>query len=414
MDKREIKLLPHQWELIKDNETKILGLVSGYGGGKTWSACRKACYLATLNPGCDGIITEPNYPLLSQILIPDMKTALDDFGIKYNFNKSESIFYCLVGGKETRIICKSMENYDRLVGINAAWVIMDEFDTAKTELAYQAYIKLLGRLRVGNIRQMVLVSTPEGFKAMYKVFVTEKDDNKRLIQAKTTDNKHLPEDYIQLLRDTYPAELIDAYLNGEFVNLTSGTVYSSYDRHAHNSTETIREGEQLFIGMDFNVTKQAATVYVKRNGDQFHAVAELVDMYDTPEAIRIIKEKWPESHVVIYPDASGNSRKSVNASESDISLLRQAGFEVRVNSRNPAVKDRILSTNKALESGKVFVNYNACPTVARCLEQQAYDKNGEPDKTSGVDHMVDATTYPIAYEMPIIKPISQINYRINY
>ena len=50
------------------------------------------------------------------------------------------------------------------------------------------------------------------------------------------------------------------------------------------------------------------------------------------------------------------------------------------------------------------MNEVACPEYARCLEQLAYDKNGEPDKSSGLDHLPDAGTYPIAFEMPIEKP----------
>jgi len=45
--------------------------------------------------------------------------------------------------------------------------------------------------------------------------------------------------------------------------------------------------------------------------------------------------------------------------------------------------------------------------VARCLEQQAY-KDGEPDKKAGFDHQNDATGYPIAYEFPILRPMTQI------
>lgn len=90
-------------------------------------------------------------------------------------------------------------------------------------------------------------------------------------------------------------------------------------------------------------------------------------------------------------------------------MMQQAGLDVRVNSRNPAVKDRVLSMNKALECGKVWINDAACPNTARGLEQQAYDKNSEPDKSSGNDHQNDATTYPIVYEMPIVKPVANIN-----
>jgi hypothetical protein len=52
------------------------------------------------------------------------------------------------------------------------------------------------------------------------------------------------------------------------------------------------------------------------------------------------------------------------------------------------------------------VNDVQCPETARCLEQQAYDKNGEPDKQTGFDHQNDATGYPIAYEFPVVKPVA--------
>jgi hypothetical protein len=42
--------------------------------------------------------------------------------------------------------------------------------------------------------------------------------------------------------------------------------------------------------------------------------------------------------------------------------------------------------------------------MASNFEQQAYDKNGEPDKKSGFDHQNDASGYPIAYEFPVIRP----------
>jgi hypothetical protein len=35
------------------------------------------------------------------------------------------------------------------------------------------------------------------------------------------------------------------------------------------------------------------------------------------------------------------------------------------------------------------------------LEQQAYDKNGEPDKTNGWDHVVDAEGYMIHARFPV-------------
>jgi len=191
------------------------------------------------------------------------------------------------------------------------------------------------------------------------------------------------------------------------VNLTSGTVYNVYNRKTHDSKETIQPKEPIFIGMDFNVTNMSAAVHVKRD-KAFHRVEELHGIYDTPSMIKTIKEKYPEHHITVFPDVSGGSRKTVNASISDIALLQAEGFAIRAKKAHPRVKDRIQSKNKALESGLYFVNATACPESAKCLEQQSYDVNGEPDKKNGHDHMNDAGGYLTAYEFPIRKPVIHI------
>jgi hypothetical protein len=66
--------------------------------------------------------------------------------------------------------------------------------------------------------------------------------------------------------------------------------------------------------------------------------------------------------------------------------------------------------NAALENGTVKINAKKCKNVADCLEQQTY-KNGEPDKSSGNDHQNDATTYPIAYEFPVVKPVANVRFQ---
>lgn len=403
---KRLMLLPHQYELFNDEETKILGMVSGFGAGKTYSVARKAVKLATSNPGCDGIVTEPNFPLLTQILIPELKTALDFFQIQYTFKAAESIFYCDIDGKETRIIAKSMESYERLIGINAAWVIMDEFDTAKTDLAYNAYIKLLGRIRVGNVRQMVIVSTPEGYRAMYRIFVEEDGEGKRLIRAKTTDNYHLPHDYIDTMRSQYPAELIDAYLNGEFTNLTSGTVYTQFDRTLNDTDREDLGTSDIHIGIDFNVGAMSAVACIIKE-EKVYAIAEFTDLFDTPELVQTLETHYQGRRVYVYPDAAGEARKSVNANTSDIKLLRQAGFNVRANTKNPSIMDRVNGLNtlfcNAQGLRKCYINTSNCPKLTKALEQQAYDENTRmPDKKNGHDNKgIDAIGYLASYLFPL-------------
>lgn len=404
---KTLKLLPHQYNLLQDESTEVLGLVSGFGAGKTFAVARKAVKLALSNPGCDGIITEPNFPLLTQILIPELKTALEYFDIPYEFKAGESIFYCRINGLETRIIAKSMEGYERLIGINAAWVVMDEFDTAKPELAYNAYIKLLGRMRVGKVRQMVIVSTPEGYRAMYRIFVEEGDKgDKRLIKARTTDNYHLPQDYVDRMRSQYPAELIDAYLNGEFTNLTSGTVYTQYDRTLNDTSREDDGVSDIHIGIDFNVGAMSAVACLVKD-NCVYAVDEFTDLFDTPELVDTLERAYQGRRVYVYPDAAGNARKSVQANTSDIKLLTQARFQVMVNNKNPSIMDRVNALNTLYCNAdgvrRCFINTVKCPKLVKATEQQAYDDNTRlPDKKNGHDNKgIDALGYLVSRLFPV-------------
>jgi hypothetical protein len=347
--------------------------------------------------------------MIRDIFIPEMKSALEEWNIEYKFNASNSIFILNINGVQTKILCMSMENVERLVGINAAWIISDEFDTTKADISYKAFNKLLGRLRAGNVRQFVIVTTPEGFSSAYRIFVKEASPEKRLIKAKTTDNKYLPLDFIETLKSQYPPNLLDAYLNGEFVNLNSGTIYSYFNRETHHSSDDYINGETLYISQDFNYLGCISIVYVKRNGYDV-AIDEIISN-DTRSIIVNIKYKYPDSYICIYPDASGNAHKT-SSNTTDIQMLREAGFSVFVNSRNPSVRDRINITNNLFEKKLIRVNTYKCPRFTESLEQHSYDeKTGEPCKYSGgatVDDFTDGGTYYLAYEYPIADSVNRV------
>lgn len=154
----------------------------------------------------------------------------------------------------------------------------------------------------------------------------------------------------------------------------------------------------------------AAIIHVLR-GNEPHAVDEVTQGYDTPDVIKTLRNRYPRNTINVYPDASGNSRKSVNAAETDLSLLRSAGFSVHVDGTNPSVKDRINSVNAMLLNAagerRYRVNADSCPVYAESLEQQIWAENGEPDKTAGFDHTNDGGGYFIVKRFPIIKPTIQ-------
>lgn len=396
-----------QWQYIT-SQARFPAFIAGFGAGKTEAAILRSVFGLINNPGTNRGFYAPTYDLIRMIAWPRFEAMLDQLGIPYRLQKSPLNQISIEG--YGAIFFRTMDNPHRIVGYEHADADIDELDTLKRNDAAYAWRQIMARNRQkkNGANTIGVTTTPEGFRYVYEQWRKDPKPGYEIIQAPTESNPHLPEGYIQSLKDAYPEHLLAAYLQGQFVNLTAGTVYSSYNRQAHDSQEEIRPGEPLFIGCDFNVTQQCATVYVQRDGGRtWHAVDEMSRMYDTPEMIRIIQERYRGHRVHIYPDASGSARKTVNASVSDIALLEQAGFYVRVNKRNPAVKDRILAMNAALEKGQVRVNANKCRNVAECLEQQTY-KNGEPDKTAGTDHQNDATTYPIAYEFPVVKPVANV------
>jgi hypothetical protein len=394
-------------------DTKFRAYVAGFGSGKTWVGCAGLLTHFGSFPGVNAAYYAPTYKLVRDVFYPTIDEVAYSMGFQTRIKLGDQEVHVSYNNQHYGVIhCRTLDNPANIVGFKSGHALVDELDILPTDKATTAWQKILARMRyqVDGLKNGVdVTTTPEGYKFTYDRFVKRGGGNYGLIQASTYENaKNLPDDYIATLKEDYPPQLIEAYLHGQFVNLTSGTVYVNYDRIQNRSSESIQGGEPLFVGMDFNVTRMAATIYVKRNsGKEWHAVEEIVDGYDTPEVIRILQERYPTNRITVYPDSTGNNRKSVGASISDISLL-EGVFSVRANKSNPLVRDRILSVNSAFNKGVLFVNDTTCPTTAENLEQQVYDKNGEPDKKSGKDHQNDATGYPIAYEMPILKPVADL------
>lgn len=400
-----------QYELLTTTKA-FPAFVAGFGSGKTQALIKRALKLKLAYLSCNIAYYMPTYDLVNTIAFPRFVEAFEQWGmyegVHFKTVKSQTPRIEVFGGG--MIILRTMDRPGRIIGYEVADSLVDELDTLKTEDARQTWLKIMARNRQkkpdGSLNTIAVGTTPEGFKFVYENWhKSPPSDEYQIIRASTYSNaRNLPANYIADLLAQYPTALIAAYINGDFVNLTSGAVYPYFDRTTNNSIETALPLEPIHIGMDFNVGKMAAVVFVNRNGNP-HAVAEIMNVLDTPAMIAAIKRRFPNNPVFIYPDASGSSRKSNNASVSDIGLLQQAGFNVFVNNSNPAVRDRVLSVNLMLNGsprGKFFVNVSACPMTAEALEKQAYDKNGEPDKASGFDHPSDAVGYFICYRFPVV------------
>jgi hypothetical protein len=400
-------------------ERKFKAMVCGFGTGKTWGGCADLCKFAWEWPGVNSGYFAPTYPMIRDIFFPTLEEVADDWGLQVDINESNKEVHFYSGGVyRNTVICRSMEKPGSIVGFKIGKALVDELDVMPRAKAEHAWRKIIARLRQkadGLQNGVSVTTTPEGFKFVYEQFVKQLREKPELtalyglVQASTFQNaKNLPSDYIASLLASYPPQLIKAYIRGEFTNLASGNVYPEFSREANHTPERIQAGETLHVGMDFNVMNMHAGVSVIRGGLP-RTLEEVAGVRDTPAMAKLLRERYRDrGHaVVIYPDASGGSTSTKNASESDLSILRQAGFSVEVNGRNPSVRDRVNAVNAMLLNAdgvrRWLINTDACPKTTECLEQQAWGAAGEPDKTSGHDHMNDANGYFLAHRWPILR-----------
>lgn len=406
-------------------DTKFRAFVAGFGSGKTWAGCAAEASHFWEHPRINAGYFAPTYSQIRDIFYPTVEEVFHDWGLTAKV-KTANHEVEVRAGRQYRgtILCRSMDDPGSIVGFKIGHAQVDEIDTLPKDKAANAWRKILARMRykVAGLRNGVdVTTTPEGFRFVYEQFVKATRANPEAaklysrVHASTYDNEqNLPDDYIPSLLHSYPPNLIEAYINGQFVNLQTGTVYSSYDRMKNGCTDTVQSGETVFVGMDFNVGKMAAVVHVLRAGEP-RAVHEIVNAYDTPDMARRLKDtfwtfkdgRWEQSRQIrVYPDASGGSRRSVNASETDIAILKASGFIVSAPDANPPIKDRVNAMNgmfcNAEGQRRYLVNADLCPTYAECLEQQPWTAAGEPDKTLGVDHLLDGAGYFIHRDFPIV------------
>jgi len=387
-----VDILKHQLAFVESNATHT-GLIGGYGSGKSFAGVLKTTLMKLKYPSIPVAYYLPTYGLIEDVAIPKFAELLTNMNIPYVLNQSKHFFNTKYG----KIILRSMSNPERIVGYEVGYSLIDETDILSKDAMTDVFVKIIARNRCqlpnGDKNKTDVVGTPEGFKWAYEFFVTKTKANRKMIKGKTFDNPFIPEEYIETLSDIYTPQQLEAYLNGEFVNLTSGNVYHHFDRVENNSIREIQPNDVLHIGMDFNITKMNAVVHVIDCNIKT-AVAEIVNAYDTFEIVELIKSKYSNHSIVIYPDASGDNRKS--SGKSDIVVLREAGFTIRKQSKNPFVKDRVNAVNAAFKNSKgerlYFINTNNCPVYTESTERQTY-KNGEPDKTTGFDHITEAGGY---------------------
>lgn len=265
--------------------------VGGYGSGKTHALSLRAMRLL-IEHRTDIAYYMPTYDLVRTVGFKRLREMLQNAGLACKANSST--YTIEVAGYGT-VWFRTMDDPDRLVGYEVGHSLVDELDTlpsTKAELIWQRVLAR-NRLRInkgGAINTAAVGTTPEGFRFVYEQWGRDVVQAERngyfLYRGRTRDNPHLPDGYINNLRNQYPANLLEAYLNGEFVNLSDGLVQRGWFRCStidKSSFSFLAMGVDLAISLREGADSSALAVVGMDGGSVhvLHAASKKATFHET-------------------------------------------------------------------------------------------------------------------------------------
>ena len=302
------------------------------------------------------------------------------------------------------ISLKGAEKHDNLRGRAVDFVVLDEFADMRKEAWYEVIRpSLSGR---GEQGAAVFIGTPKGRNHFYDLYGkgVDGDEGWKSYQYTTIEGGNVPPEEIASAKADLDERTFQQEYEAQFVNY-SGIIYYSFKRE---ESVVRHDGDRpvIHVGMDFNLDPMSA-VLMTRKGDTLHVFDEIV-MFgsNTDEMVAEIRTRYGNGTIVIYPDPASRQRKTSAGGRTDLSILQNAGFEVRVRSSHAAVRDRINSVNSRLLSKdghrRLFVDPK-CKKVIESLERHTYKEGTSQPEKDGFDHMNDALGYAVEYLFPIRK-----------
>ena len=192
--------------------------------------------------------------------------------------------------------------------------------------------------------------------------------------------------------DLYTPDEQRAFLDGEFVNLTTGRTYPMFNPARHRYMPfPVKDDDVIYVGQDFNKGYNAAVAVIQREATLFAIEEYHWDFVG--HAAKLLRDRFPKNRIILIPDASGKEIMSGFMEEFDRNHI-----EVFWNASNPSVTERITAVNKAFWFGQLYI-FEGCNKLLLGLETRDFDQNtGEPRKGKGpeaLDHHCDAFEYAV-------------------
>lgn len=387
---------------VSDNPARFKVIVAGRRWGKSHLSMNEMAKFARF-PNKKIFYVAPTYRQAKQILWDDLKSKMIKCRWAMKINESD-LTITLVNG--SKIHLRSADNADSLRGISIDFLVMDEC----AMIDHKTWTEVLRPALSDRQGHAMFITTPKGRNWIYDLWQGAHAQNDWMPFSYTTlEGGNVPAEEIEAARADLDERSFKQEYEASFINY-QGQIYYNWDPELHligKPIDDIKRNEILHVAMDFNIDPLVAAV-CRINGDEIHVIDEIyINGSNTFEMAEEIKRRYPDNRIWVYPDASGQARKT-SSNTSDHNILRQAGFTLKVKGINPPVKDRLAAVNASLKSGTGHVRLTVdpkCKNVISCISKQTYKEGTQiPDKSSGFDHMNDALGYLVHWINPIRRP----------
>ncbi|BAQ91585.1 terminase large subunit [uncultured Mediterranean phage uvMED] len=395
----KIKLTKPQYEVSSCNK-RFRVLISGRRFGKTYLCITEMMKYAS-KPNQKIWYVAPTFKMAKEIAWSNLKEMLNQFNWIDDIN--ETTMSIRIRKTNSVISLKGADNYDALRGTGLNFLILDEF----ADIDKRTWFEVLRASVADTLGDVLMCGTPKGYgNWSYEMYLKGKqDDQWGSYQYTTIQGGMVSKAEIEQAKQDIDIRTFRQEFEGTFENY-AGSVY--YNFHPVDSVidRKIDWEKPLHIGMDFNVDPMSACV-TQIEKDKIYAVDEII-IYssNTDEMCQEIRDRYgSKAQIFIYPDPASRQRKTSAGGRTDLSILQNAGFKVKVKHKHPSIRDRVNAVNAKLKDSKgvrhIFVS-KSCKTMIKGLQRQIYKENTNiPDKEQGFDHMNDALGYLIDYIKPL-------------
>lgn len=375
---------------ILNNTSRFKVIVAGRRGGKTYCSI---AYLAqqARHPNRKCMYVAPSYRMAKQIIFDDLLALLKEKNWIKKVNASDLTIHLI---NNSQILLRSADNFDSIRGIGVDAVVIDE----AADIAEEAWTAVIRPTLSDRKGSAMIIGTPKGKNWFFDLYNNAKHQQDWWsLQFTTLQGGNVDADEIAQARLDLDDRTFKQEYEATFVEY-SGAIYYAFGDHNIVDKQIVHDQRTpLHIGIDFNIDPGCAVIgHLDASG--LHIFDE-VEIYgtNTQEMVQEIQQRYPGRKYIAYPDSAGSQRRTSAGGVTDHIILQNAGFQLKVGSVNPAVKDRIGAVNSVLKADNLRLTISPkCVKVIDGLRKHTYkESTRQPDKNSGFDHFNDALGYAV-------------------